>query len=186
MPSRDEMYRQALNIPAPNQRISITDAAAAFGGGQAGHAELAMTLAGTRDKKSRAYKSQYQNVRRWLIAETGRAGQRRTVSARSVPRVAEVMRRQAMARAADRLSRPFSYAKTGVIYGISDKKRQARFIREDVSQKDIDDAETGDFRELLREGRENEAFDALDETMWNAYSLPGAYDENLDGLWFDV
>lgn len=55
--------------------------------------KLAMELAGTSDKKSTAYKSQYRSIGRWLKAESGAGGQSRRPSADAQEKFKQIIKK---------------------------------------------------------------------------------------------
>ncbi len=67
----------AGQIPETMEGMRATDVLMGFNGDKSA---LASALAGTDDKKSTAYKSQYRNIGRWLKSESGTEGQKRKPS----------------------------------------------------------------------------------------------------------
>jgi hypothetical protein len=131
--------------------VSAEQAVAEFGGGARGRSALAQELAGTSDKKSRAYKTAMRNLQRYAASQ---GKQRRTMGAKLRPRITRAVQ---IKRAAARLKGPITVkwiAPTLVVSADPERSRPDFSVT-------LSDEQLDDVREHLASGDDQEAIDVL-------------------------
>ena len=154
--------------------IPAAEAEAVFGGGTAGRVALAQALAGTSDKKARAYKSAMRSLQRYGAAE---GKQRRAMGAKMRPLITKAAQAR---RAAERLDRPITVRWKGPTIKVSSTVRQ----RPDVVVS-LDPEQLEEVREALEANDDQAAIDALAEASlaaWFTYDRADALMTDAAGL----
>jgi hypothetical protein len=136
----------------------------AFGGGTRGRSALAQEMAGTRDKKSRAYKNAMRNLQRYTAAE----GKQRRTPKVMTPKITRAVEKRRQKAIAERLKGPITVIWQDPIVRVSQDERE----RPDLEVNLTDDM-LEDFRELLASGNERGALNALAEASLEAWGTPG-------------
>lgn len=174
MPDIETVYREALGLSGAEVReVSVPEAIELYGGGAAGKSALAAELAGTADKKSRAYKSARRNIERYTAAE-GR--QRRNPKKVSV-RISQAVSRHRMNAVAERLRGNIPFRLISPLARVSDDER----YRHEISGV-LSDAELEPVRDALHSGQESDVYTALDQAIWDAYGVHGGETLEADRL----
>jgi hypothetical protein len=147
MPLNPDMLLDALARMA--RPVTTDEAVAAFGGGTRGRSALAQAIAGTSDKKSRAYKTAMRNLQRYSAAE----GRQRRTPKKLTPKITKAVQ---LRRAAERLRGPIEIRWLGPVIKISADERQRLDLDATLS-----DAELVEVRDHLARGDDQAAIDAL-------------------------
>lgn len=214
MADRDDVFRRAIytsaGTTAPVRPVTERQAAASIVRlGTKGRSALAARYAGITIKErsgkralddrfpgitaaqKKSYRSAQRSIQRSMAAPGKQSRPSRKLVQLKQEAIAETRERKAasadtarrlqMEEAAKRLQRISGFTMRGVNYKFSNKKRYGNEIQSYISTEDMGDI---DFRDLLREGDEKGAFDALEQTLWGAYGLEGAYIDDLNSLEF--
>jgi hypothetical protein len=139
------------NALAPTRRpYTPAQAERVFGGGAKGRSELAMALAGTTDKSSRAYKSARRNLERYAAAE---GKQRRAMGDKLRPKINTAAQTR---QAAAKLTGPIRVMWENPEIQVSSDRRQRPDLPAEISADRV-----AEIRELLEAGDERGATDLL-------------------------
>lgn len=144
--------------------VTAEEAVTAFGGGTRGRSALAQEMAGTTDKKSRAYKNAMRNLQRYMAAE-GRQRRRPKIT---TPRITRAVERQRERQLAERIRGPITVIWQDPVIRVSQDERD----RPDL-EVNLPDDMLEDFREYLASGNERGALNALAEASLEAWGVPG-------------
>lgn len=144
MPVDPSLLRQAL---APTRRpVTADQALRAFDGDRSA---LAQAIAGTSDKKSKAYKAAMRNLQRYAAGE----GRQHRTPKQLAPRLTEAVQWR---RTVERLTGPLHLRWAGPVIKISSDERQRLDFDAELSDDDL-----AEVRELLEGGDEQGAVDLL-------------------------
>lgn len=144
--------------------VTAQEAVVAFGGGTAGRSALAQMIAGTKDKKSRAYKNAMRNLQRYTAAE----GKQRRAPKVMTPKITRAVEKQRQKETAERMRGPITVIWQDPTVRVSQDERE----RPDLEVNLTDDM-LEDFREYLASGNERGALNALAEASLEAWGAPG-------------
>jgi hypothetical protein len=147
MPLDPSLLRSAFARTA--RPVTADEAISEFGGGARGRSALAQAIAGTSDKKSRAYKAAMRNLQRYSAAE----GKQRRTPKKLTPQITKAVQ---MKRTAARLKGPITIRWTGPVIKVSDDERQRLDFDAELSDEDL-----AEVREHLEAGDDQAAIDAL-------------------------
>ncbi len=137
---------------------SAATAERVFGGGAAGRSALAAAIAGTTDRKSKAYRSASRSLQRYAASE---GKQRRTMGAAMAPRIAQAVQSK---RAADKLAGPITVRFIAPTIKTSADARQRYDFDASLSAEDMEEV-----RQLLDEGDDDAAMEAFAAASLAAY-----------------
>lgn len=144
MPVDPSLLRQAL---APTRRpVTADQAVRAFKGDRSA---LAQAIAGTSDKKSKAYKAALRNVQRYTAGE----GREHRTPKKLLPKLTLAVQER---RTAERLTGPLTLRWIGPVIKISSDTRQRFDFDATLSDEDL-----AEVRELLEAGEDQAAIDEL-------------------------
>jgi hypothetical protein len=180
MPSlRDQFVSEMNRLQGDVGTVSVQRAVELLGGGSRGKSALAQELAGTTDKRSRAYKSAQRSVNRWT---TERGAQRRTPSGVNVQRIQAAGQRRELA---ERLRQARITVSAELEVDPSPDGTEAG-----MRPRDIEDAEIEDTRwiDAFEEGRDDDAAQLFGEALLDAYepTLRESAIGNVDSLHIEL
>jgi hypothetical protein len=167
-----DLIRDAVGSRA-RAPATIDRAIAEFGGGTRGRSSLAQAMAGTSDKKSKAYKSAMRNIQRYTAAE----GRQRRVPKKLLPRITREMERRREREAAANIKGPVTVIWQDPVIRVSEDERDRPDLEVRLSDDDLDE-----FREHLAAGDNRAAVNALAEASLEAWGVSGAEILSADGL----
>jgi hypothetical protein len=152
----------------------VEEAITAFGGGTRGRSALAQEIAGTRDKKAKAYKTAMRNLQRYVAAE----GRQRRRPKTMTPRITRAVERQRARATAERIRGPVTVIWQDPVVRVSREERDRPDIEVNLADEMLED-----FREALAGGDERGALNALATASLESWGVPGdAEILSADGL----
>jgi hypothetical protein len=157
------LLRSALGARA-TAPVTVAEGVAAFGGGSRGRSALAQEMAGTRDKKSKAYKTAMRNLQRYMAAE----GKQRRRPKTLTPRITRAVERRRERALAERIRGPIQVIWQDPVVRVSQEERDRPDLEVSLSDDMLED-----FREYLASGNERGALNALAVASLEAWGTPG-------------